>query len=293
LEAARTLRDKLLLSVLYGTGMRVSEVSRMRWADIDFERRVIRVTLGKGRKDRDVLLPDCLVPLLRSAAAVFGSAGSSSVAADDFVFVAEGQRKDGRHLSTRTIERVVSRAVDLAGLSKRATPHSLRHSFATHLLESGTDIRFIQALLGHANLETTTIYTKVSVLKQTSIASPLDQLQGTTASPSSPASSPASQPTVANPVGRLRVEMQPIESDGEQRVAEASITILNEPAVRLAGIIVREARPGWVAMELPTEDAWSESLAWLSATQRERVTSPEFYEMLRRVLGQKFMERSC
>jgi hypothetical protein len=83
--------------------------------------------------------------------------------------------------------------------------------------------------------------------------------------------------------------MQPIESDGEQRVAEASITILNEPAVRLAGIIVREARPGWV----PTEDAWSESLAWLSAPQRARVTSPEFYEMLRRVLGQKFMERSC
>lgn len=289
LEAARTLRDKLLLSVLYGTGMRVSEVSRMRWADIDFERRVIRVTLGKGRKDRDVLLPDYLVPLLRSAAAVFGSAGSSSVAADDFVFVAEGQRKDGRHLSSRTIERVVSRAVDLAGLSKRATPHSLRHSFATHLLESGTDIRFIQALLGHANLETTTIYTKVSVLKQTSIASPLDQLQGTTASPSPSSSSPASKPTVANPVGRLRVEMQPIESDGEQRVAEASITILNEPAVRLAGIIVREARPGWV----PTEDAWSESLAWLSAPQRARVTSPEFYEMLRRVLGQKFMERSC
>jgi integrase/recombinase XerD len=205
LEAARTLRDKLLLSVLYGTGMRVSEVSRMRWADIDFERRVIRVTLGKGRKDRDVLLPDYLVPLLRSAAAVFGSAGSSSVAADDFVFVAEGQRKDGRHLSSRTIERVVSRAVDLAGLSKRATPHSLRHSFATHLLESGTDIRFIQALLGHANLETTTIYTKVSVLKQTSIASPLDQLQGTTASPSPSSSSPASKPTVANPVGRLRL----------------------------------------------------------------------------------------
>ncbi len=87
--------------------------------------------------------------------------------------------------------------------------------------------------------------------------------------------------------------MQPIETDGEQRIAKTSITILNEPAVTLSGIVIREARPGWVAMELPPEEAWSESLAWLSGPQRERVQSPEFYEMLRRRLGQKFLERCC
>lgn len=279
LEATRTLRDKLLLSVLYGTGMRVSEVSRIRWTDIDFNRGVIRVCQGKGRKDRDVLLPDCLVPLLTSARQICGSDGG-------FVFAAEGCREQQRHLSPRTIERVVGRAVALAGISKRATPHSLRHSFATHLLESGTDVRYIQTLLGHANLETTTIYTRVSVLKQVTISSPLDQLQQS--GKQVPSTAAAEQP-----VGRLRIEMEPIESDGDQRVARTTVTILNRTPVRLSGIVIREARPGWVAMELPTEDAWSESLSWLSEPQRARVRSPEFYEMLRGRLGRTFMERFC
>jgi len=154
-------------------------------------------------------------------------------------------------------------------------------------------VRFIQTLLGHANLETTTIYTKVSVLKQASISSPLDQLQGATA----PQPSPAPAPAAVNPVGRLRIDMQPIETDGEQRIAKTSITILNEPAVTLSGIVIREARPGWVAMELPPEEAWSESwsesLAWLSGPQRERVKSADFCELLQQRLRQTFLERCC
>ncbi len=87
--------------------------------------------------------------------------------------------------------------------------------------------------------------------------------------------------------------MQPIEKDGEQRVTTATITILNESPVQLSGIVIREARPGWVAMELPPEEAWSESLAWLSGPQRERVKSADFCELLQRRLGQTFLERCC
>ncbi len=288
LEAARTLRDKLLLSVLYGTGMRVSEVSRMRWSDIDYERMTIRVWAGKGRKDRDVLLPECLVPLLRAAADVAGK--------DEFLFPSEGQRRSGRHLSPRTIERVMSRAVQLAGVTKAATPHSLRHSFATHLIENDTDVRYIQKMLGHANLETTTIYTKVSILTQVAIQSPLDRMNSCEGeSPGRAAEHSGALPEkrhAVDPVGSLRIEIVPLPSDGGEKRAAASITVMNETPVTLDGIRVRESRPGWVAVDLPTAGAWEQRLEWLSKAQRDRMDSPSFYEYLRNILGRKFLALS-
>ncbi|WP_276664336.1 tyrosine-type recombinase/integrase, partial [Rhodopirellula baltica] len=168
MEAARTLRDKLLLTVLYATGLRVAEVARLQWSDFDFDRQQIRVQLGKGKKDRYVMLADDLLPLMRQLWRHTKGVG--------YLFPSEGRRVD-RHLSPRTIQRAVKQARILSGIGKAVTPHSFRHSFATHLIESGTDIRFIQKLLGHTNLETTSLYTKVARMKATAVASPLDQLR--------------------------------------------------------------------------------------------------------------------
>ncbi|MEP6168798.1 MAG: tyrosine-type recombinase/integrase, partial [Rhodopirellula bahusiensis] len=189
MEAARTLRDKLLLSVLYATGLRVAEVARLQWSDFDFDRQQIRVQLGKGRKDRYVMLADDLLPLMRQLWRHTKGVG--------YLFPSEDGRV-GRHLSPRTIQRAVKQARILAGIDKHATPHSFRHSFATHLIESGTDIRFIQKLLGHTNLETTSLYTKVAQMKATAVASPLDQLAN---EPGSSGESPVRQPTSRPSVG--------------------------------------------------------------------------------------------
>jgi integrase/recombinase XerD len=278
LEAARSLRDKLLMSLMYGVGLRVSEVSRLRWNEIDFERRTVRVFQGKGRKDRLVILPDALIPLLTSV--------SATVTTQEFLFPSES-RRSGRHLSPRSVQRAVRNAVVLAGIKKKATPHSLRHSFATHLIEAGTDIRFIQKLLGHAKLETTTIYTKVAVLKQSKITSPLDQLQA-----DEQASGPKRPAMPSRPsVGRLRVELDMLAvADGGSRTADAAIVVLNpSQPVRLEGIRLFESRPGWIAMELPPEDEWRERLQQLTEDQQERINSPEFCEYLRAVLGRKFL----
>ena len=167
IDACVSQRDKMLVSLLYATGMRVSEVVKLRWQDIDFERNCINVLDGKGNVDRNVQLPDSYRPLLTAMA--------DQLPANSYLFPGEGTRP-GRYLSTRTVERVVVRATRLAAINKHVTPHSLRHAFATHLFESGTDIRLIQKLLGHANLETTCIYTRVAKQIQTSAASPLDQL---------------------------------------------------------------------------------------------------------------------
>ena len=154
LSAAVSQRDKLVLGLMDATGMRVSEVSRLRAGDIEFDRQVIRVVEGKGRKDRLVMLPHSFHALLRTAVAHLPAAG----------FLFPSPDEEGRHVSPRTIELAMALTCRLAGIAKPATPHTLRHAFATHLLESGTDIRFIQKLLGHAKLETTTIYARVAVL---------------------------------------------------------------------------------------------------------------------------------
>lgn len=276
LDCARSLRDKLSMSLMYGMGLRVSEVCRLRWDELDFERRIVRVAMGKGQKDRQVILPDVLVSLMQQLA--------SSAGKREYVFPGEGQRQN-RHISPRTIQRMVANTAKLAGISKPVTPHSFRHSFATHLVEDGLDIRFIQKLLGHAKLETTTVYTRTAVLKQQQINSPLDQLQ------KSDALTQASD--FPKPVGRMRLQLKFHNRNGE-RQADAVVTILvNDRPVVLDGIALRETRPGWIAMDIPPEEQWQASLERLSPEQRERVCSVEFLENLRSTLGQRFLAGRC
>ena len=165
LEAAPSLRDKLLLGLMYATGMRVSEVVKVRYRDLDFHRRIINVWQGKGRTDRQVMLPMSFEPVLKGLASAYD--------ADEYLFPGE---RAGRHLSPRTVRRVMARAVQIADIRKAGHPHSLRHSCATHLFENNTDVRRIPKLLGPAKLETTTIYTKVATKSNEAVQSPLDVL---------------------------------------------------------------------------------------------------------------------
>lgn len=159
--STRNVKHRLLLALAYGAGLRVSEVLALRVSDIDFEKWLLCVRRGKGDRDRMTLLPEKLVDDLR-----FWSKGRDPM---DFVF--ESQR--GGKLSSRSAQNVFEAALKRAGVFRKATFHSLRHSFATHLLENGTDIRYIQELLGHSNIRTTQIYTKVTALGIRGIKSPL------------------------------------------------------------------------------------------------------------------------
>jgi len=158
-------KHKLLLLIGYGAGLRRSEIATLKWADILFDEHKIHVKQTKGNKDRIVMLPYSIVEGLKDYRKLYPS--------DDWVFA--GQYK-GEALSGRTVQQVMADAVTRAGLEKKATVHTLRHSFATHLLESGTDIRYIQQLLGHSSIKTTMIYTHITPKATKSIVSPLDNL---------------------------------------------------------------------------------------------------------------------
>ena len=158
-------KHKLLLLMGYGAGLRRSEIVSLKWEDILFEEHKIHVKQTKGNKDRIVMLPYSLVAYLKNYRALYPS--------DTWVF--PGQYK-GEALSTQTVQTVMTNAVSKAGLEKKATVHTLRHSFATHLLESGTDIRYIQQLLGHSSIKTTMIYTHITPKAAKKIISPLDML---------------------------------------------------------------------------------------------------------------------
>ena len=161
LDATDNLKHRLLLALAYGAGLRVSEVISLRVRDIDLDENVAHVKHAKGNKDRITVLPQKIVPDLRTLI--------SGRNPNEFVFVSER----GGKLSERTAQKVFESALQKAGIQKTATFHSLRHSFATHLLENGVDVRYVQELLGHANIRTTQIYTQVTnpVLKR--IISPL------------------------------------------------------------------------------------------------------------------------
>ncbi|NUQ62853.1 MAG: tyrosine-type recombinase/integrase [Pirellulales bacterium] len=276
LDAAPSLRDKLLLGLLYAIGVRVSEVVRLKWQDFDFDRRTVSIWQGKGRKDRQVMLPESFKPLLIELSKTFKP--------DEYVF--PGDRR-GRHLSPRTAQRIMERARRIAGIGKKATPHSLRHSFATHLLEHGTDIRFIQELLGHKRLDTTKIYTRVAVFRHQEIRSPLDVLRGTTAAPPARAL-PGPQPPSRRPVGRMQIDLQP--SKAEAGAANVTLSIQNEDRfVLLKGIVVREPRPGWVTLEVPPLEAWEKPLCGLTAAQRQRIESPEFYALVQEHVTRRYL----
>ncbi len=165
LEAAPGLKYKAALSVAYGAGLRVSEVANLKVSDIDSQRMTLRVEQGKGQRDRYVMLSPQLLELLRDW----------WQAARPQVWLFPGQNPINP-VTARQLNRAVTAAKTLAGISKRVSPHTLRHSFATHLLEQGVDIRVIQVLLGHAKLETTALYTRVAVNTVRNIKSPLDRL---------------------------------------------------------------------------------------------------------------------
>jgi len=284
LEATPTLRDKLLLGLMYATGMRVSEVVRVRWRDFDFDRRLVNVWQGKGRSDRQVMLPKTFEPLLRRL--------SEEFTGDDCVFPVgkagrRNRRRDrGRHLSPRTAERAMERAVRIAGIRKKATPHSLRHSFACHTYEYTCDLRKIQKILGHVRLETTTIYVKLArPADGEAVTSPLDVLTNKLATGA------AARPKDAPSVGKLRIHLQP-ESNDRPASRQAKVTLQLQTDARpvyLTGIVAREVRRGWVNLEIPPLEQWEESLRWLSRRQRKRIEEPGFYELLQREIPRRLL----
>jgi len=165
LDAAPGLKYKAALSVAYGAGLRAAEVVSLKLADIDSERMVIRVEQGKGRKDRYVMLSPHLLQLLRTYWKASRPRG----------WLFPGQNPVNA-LTTRQLRRACHAAAEAAGIDKRISLHTLRHSFATHLLEQKVDIRVIQVLLGHKKLDTTALYSQVATRTIGEIKSPLDHL---------------------------------------------------------------------------------------------------------------------
>jgi len=162
LDVTINRKHRVIISLLYGTGMRLSEAANLRLEDIDEERGVISIRGGKGSKDRVVQLPQNFLGLL----------GGYRKQYLPKVYLLEGQQ--GGRYSVRSIQNVVKKAIKKAGILKKASVHTLRHSFATHLLESGVDLRYIQVLLGHKSSKTTELYTHISNDRIKKISSPLE-----------------------------------------------------------------------------------------------------------------------
>jgi integrase/recombinase XerD len=169
IDAAGNLQQRAMLMILYGTGMRRAEVSQLKVSAIDSQRMVIRVVKGKGGHDRDLPLSPALLETLREywrwkKARTYLFPGSAAKDGED------------KPVTDKTVWYACTQAARHAGLRKRITPHTLRHSWATHLLEGGTDLRTIQMLLGHQDLETTAKYLHLSRQHLHAVANPLDQL---------------------------------------------------------------------------------------------------------------------
>jgi site-specific recombinase XerD len=174
LAMAPGLRARAMLSLAYGCGLRAGEVVRLKAGDIDNAQNIIRIVQSKGRKDRNVMLPAEVLGLLRAWWKERPAGKDAGVPlADRWLFPSRVGR---RCLTTRQFTRILHQAVAAAGIKKPVTLHCLRHSFATHLLELGTDVRVIQALLGHAKLTTTAGCTRVATGMISSVTSPLDDL---------------------------------------------------------------------------------------------------------------------
>lgn len=167
LNSCTNLKHKMILSLLYSSGLRLSEVIHLKVKDIDTKEGTIRVRMGKGNSDRVTVLSEKILSDLN----VFIENRNP----ENILFPSNQPKEIGKesYLSARTVEHVFAAALKKSGVRKHGTPHDFRHSFATHLLETGTDIHFIQKLLGHKNLSTTTIYTKLANPKIAGVKSPL------------------------------------------------------------------------------------------------------------------------
>jgi integrase/recombinase XerD len=166
LDGTRSLKHRALLMTLYGAGLRVSEACRLTPADIDSSRMAIHVQQAKGRKDRNVMLSSVLLDTLRQY--------WKRSRPGRWLFPGHGT---GKPITTKAVFLMIRKAAARAKITKIVSPHVLRHSFATHLLESGTDLRTIQLLLGHADVRTTIIYLQVFQQHLRKVASPLDSLR--------------------------------------------------------------------------------------------------------------------
>ena len=164
-ESTHFGRNRLMLQFMYGSGCRVSEVTKIKVEELNFKERTATVRAGKGNKDRIIVLSKEWIHGIKKYLA-------KKKIQSEFVF----SKKNGKPITTDTIQRIVREAAVNAGINKHVTPHCLRHSYATHLLEAGTNIRYIQTLLGHSSLNTTQIYTSVANDQLKKVVSPLDKL---------------------------------------------------------------------------------------------------------------------
>ncbi len=171
IDAALTSYHRTLLMTLYATGARRAELTHLKVSDIDSQRMVIRIQGGKGRKDRDVMLSPKLLEELRAHWCRLQRKPSS------WLFPGNRDHRGDQPIDTKTVWHACKQAAKRAGIKKDVHPHTLRHSFATHLLEAGADLRTIQILLGHRDLEETTIYLHLSERHLNATASPLDSLK--------------------------------------------------------------------------------------------------------------------
>ncbi|WP_419189906.1 tyrosine-type recombinase/integrase [Stieleria marina] len=307
LQAAPSLRDTLLIGLMYGSGMRVSELARLRWRDIDLDRNQIFISQGKGNADRHVQLP-------RQYRQILCRLGSQQPG-NQYVFPTQSRsdHRVDRHLSPRTVQRVVCNACDLAGIKKRVTPHSFRHAFATHSFEDGCDIRRIQTVLGHVCIETTTLYI-ASAKQRTDFQSPLDRLADASGdnlsvmplrSPiqSSRQSSRCSphQSGVANPkqpaprVGRLRIHTRrdPTVSDAQyaqSRRTQVTVEVTGHGRRDfLLGATAEIPRSGFATITLPPSESWADTIEKLPASIQKRMGQVSFYQLLQKAITAKLL----
>ena len=173
--AASSLKTRVLLSLGYGCGLRAGEIVRLKPKHIDSAQKIIRIEQSKGRKDRNVMLSDEMLGLLRQWWKARPSRYDAGIPLQER-WLFPSRKSAGRPITTRHLNRLFHEAADAAGIKKGVTVHTLRHSFATHLLEQGTNLRKIQLLLGHEKLETTARYLHVATGLISAVESPLDRL---------------------------------------------------------------------------------------------------------------------